>query len=54
MRIGTGFDVHRLVPGRKLILGGTEIPFDKGLQKRHLMHYLFERLQFLESLKKLV
>ncbi|MCR4712102.1 MAG: 2-C-methyl-D-erythritol 2,4-cyclodiphosphate synthase [Clostridia bacterium] len=31
MRIGTGFDVHRLVEGRKLILGGVEIPFAKGL-----------------------
>ena len=30
-RIGTGFDVHRLVEGRKLYLGGVEIPFDKGL-----------------------
>jgi 2-C-methyl-D-erythritol 4-phosphate cytidylyltransferase/2-C-methyl-D-erythritol 2,4-cyclodiphosphate synthase len=28
---GTGFDTHRLVLGRKLILGGVEIPFDKGL-----------------------
>ncbi len=31
MRIGLGYDLHRLVPGRKLILGGMEIPFDKGL-----------------------
>lgn len=31
MRIGTGFDVHQLVEGRKLILGGIEIPFEKGL-----------------------
>ena len=30
-RIGTGFDVHRLVEGRKLILGGVEIPYEKGL-----------------------
>lgn len=30
-RIGTGFDVHALVTGRKLILGGVEIPFEKGL-----------------------
>lgn len=30
-RIGHGYDVHRLVPGRRLILGGTEIPFDRGL-----------------------
>lgn len=31
MRIGHGYDVHRLVPGRKLILGGVDIPFEKGL-----------------------
>ena len=31
-RIGFGYDSHRLVEGRKLILGGVEIPFDKGLQ----------------------
>ena len=30
-RFGTGFDCHRLVENRKLILGGVEIPFDKGL-----------------------
>ena len=31
MRIGTGYDVHKLVEGRKLILGGVEIPYEKGL-----------------------
>ena len=31
MRIGSGYDVHKLVEGRKLILGGVEIPFEKGL-----------------------
>jgi len=31
MRIGHGYDVHRLVPERRLILGGTEIPYEKGL-----------------------
>ncbi len=31
MRIGHGYDVHRLVPGRKLILGGVEIPYSLGL-----------------------
>lgn len=31
MRIGHGYDVHRLVEGRKLILGGEEIPYEKGL-----------------------
>ena len=30
-RIGQGFDIHKLVEGRKLILGGVEIPFEKGL-----------------------
>lgn len=30
-RIGQGYDVHRLVEGRKLILGGVDIPFDRGL-----------------------
>lgn len=30
MRVGHGFDAHRLVPGRKLILGGVEIPYEKG------------------------
>lgn len=31
MRIGIGYDIHRLAPGRKLVLGGTVIPFEKGL-----------------------
>ena len=31
IRIGYGYDVHRLVEGRKLILGGVDIPFEKGL-----------------------
>lgn len=31
MRIGHGYDAHRLAEGRKLILGGVEIPFEKGL-----------------------
>ena len=31
MRIGQGYDVHRLTEGRKLILGGVEIPYEKGL-----------------------
>lgn len=30
-RIGIGYDIHRLVDGRKLVLGGVEIPFEKGL-----------------------
>lgn len=31
IRIGHGYDVHRLVEGRKLIVGGVEIPYEKGL-----------------------
>lgn len=31
MRIGSGYDVHRLTEGRKLIIGGVEIPYEKGL-----------------------
>jgi 2-C-methyl-D-erythritol 2,4-cyclodiphosphate synthase len=32
MRIGTGFDVHALVSGRKLIIGGVTIPYERGLE----------------------
>lgn len=31
MRIGNGYDVHKLTEGRKLIIGGVEIPYDRGL-----------------------
>lgn len=31
MRVGIGYDIHRLVKGRKLFIGGVEIPYDKGL-----------------------
>lgn len=31
MKVGIGYDIHRLVTGRKLVLGGVEIPFEKGL-----------------------
>jgi len=31
MRVGIGYDVHKLVIGRKLVIGGVQIPFDKGL-----------------------
>ena len=31
MRVGMGYDVHKLVTGRKLIIGGVEIPYEKGL-----------------------
>ena len=32
MRIGQGFDVHALIPGRRLVIGGVTIPYDKGLE----------------------
>ena len=32
VRIGQGFDAHQLVPGRRLVLGGVEVPFDRGLE----------------------
>jgi 2-C-methyl-D-erythritol 2,4-cyclodiphosphate synthase len=31
MRVGTGYDVHKLISGRRLVLGGVTIPFEKGL-----------------------
>ena len=31
MRVGIGYDVHPLVPGQRLVLGGVEVPFEKGL-----------------------
>src|SRR5438132_13621942 len=31
MRVGTGFDLHRLVVGRRLVLGGVELPWDMGV-----------------------
>ena len=31
LRVGTGYDIHRLVYGRRLVLGGVEVPFDRGL-----------------------
>jgi 2-C-methyl-D-erythritol 2,4-cyclodiphosphate synthase len=31
-RVGQGYDVHALVPGRKLIIGGVDIPFERGLK----------------------
>lgn len=47
-RIGTGFDVHRLVEGRKLILGGVDIPHDRGLLGHSdadvLLHALMDAL----------
>jgi len=32
LRVGSGFDAHKLVPGRPLVLGGVEIPFERGLE----------------------
>lgn len=31
IRVGQGYDVHRLVPGRRCVIGGVEIPFERGL-----------------------
>lgn len=31
LRVGQGYDVHRLVPGRKLMIGGVQVPYEKGL-----------------------
>ena len=48
MRIGQGYDVHRLVEGRKLILGGVELPYEKGLLGHSdadvLLHALMDAL----------
>lgn len=48
MRIGSGYDVHRLVEGRKLIIGGVEIPFEKGLDGHSdadvLLHAIMDAL----------
>ena len=48
-RVGQGYDVHVLTAGRKLILGGVEIPFEKGLQGHSdadaLLHALTDALR---------
>lgn len=48
LRIGQGYDVHRLTEGRKLILGGVEIPYEKGLLGHSdadvLLHALMDAL----------
>ena len=48
MRIGHGYDVHRLVEGRKLIIGGIDIPYDKGLDGHSdadvLLHAIMDSL----------
>ena len=38
LRVGTGFDVHRLVPGRPCMLGGIELPHDAGPQGHSPCH----------------
>lgn len=47
-RIGQGFDLHRLVEGRKLILGGIEVPYEKGLDGHSdadvLLHAIIDSL----------
>ena len=47
-RIGLGYDAHRLAEGRKLILGGVEVPFDKGLEAHSdgdvLLHALMDAM----------
>ena len=48
MRIGQGYDVHRLAPGRKLMLGGIDIPHDRGLEGHSdgdvLLHAIIDAL----------
>ena len=48
MRVGTGYDVHRLVEGRKLILGGVDIPYERGLDGHSdadvLLHAIMDAL----------
>ena len=48
MRVGTGYDVHRLVEGRKLILGGVDIPYERGLDGHSdadvLLHSIMDAL----------
>ena len=48
MRIGQGYDVHRLVVGRRLVIGGVEIPFEMGLEGHSdadvLLHAIIDAL----------
>src|SRR5256714_13293685 len=48
MRIGQGFDIHPLVPGRRLVIGGVDIPFERGLAGHSdadvLLHALIDAL----------
>lgn len=47
-RVGTGFDAHRLVPGRALVLGGVAVPYERGLEGHSdgdcLLHALCDAL----------
>lgn len=47
-RVGIGYDVHSLVPGRRLVLGGVEIPYDRGLEGHSdadvLLHAIMDAL----------
>ncbi|MEO7391515.1 MAG: 2-C-methyl-D-erythritol 2,4-cyclodiphosphate synthase [Ramlibacter sp.] len=48
IRVGQGWDTHALVPGRKLVLGGVEVPFDRGLMGHSdadvLLHAIIDAL----------
>jgi 2-C-methyl-D-erythritol 2,4-cyclodiphosphate synthase len=48
MRIGQGFDAHRFAPGRRLVLGGVEIPYEQGMEAHSdgdvLIHALCDAL----------
>lgn len=58
MRVGMGYVVHRLVEGRKLILGGVEIPYEKGLLGHSdadvLLHAIMDALLGAAALEILV
>lgn len=41
MRVGMGYDVHKLVEGRDLILGGVKIPYEKGLLGHSVQMYYY-------------
>ncbi len=48
MRVGIGWDIHKMVEGRRLVLGGVEIPFEKGLEGHSdadaLLHAIIDAL----------
>lgn len=55
MRVGTGYDVHRMVAGRRLVLGGVHIPHDRGLEGHSdadaLLHAIMDALLGAAGLK---